>query len=185
MVKRGVVLAAGLATVALALGGCGDSVHQGGENAAIHPSSGIWVSPTFGAENTSGHVGLPTPPVGPAPATPPVAVPSGQVSAVSRIQLAVTGGCWQNAALGNVYGAYNQHFWTVGGCGATAADLALELYPTAAAALANAHHPSPESLLDRYIDGNVLVDVYSSAPQTALAQLTSVNGLVPVPGYGG
>jgi hypothetical protein len=104
---------------------------------------------------------------------------------VSRIQLAVTGGCWQNAALGNVYGAYNQHFWTVGGCGATAADLALELYPTAAAALANAHHPSPESLLDRYIDGNVLVDVYSSAPQTALAQLTSVNGLVPVPGYGG
>jgi hypothetical protein len=185
MVKRGVLLAVGLATVALALGGCGESVHRGGENAATHPASGIWVSPTFGAQNTSGHVGPPTPPIGPFPATPPAAVPPGQIATVSRIQQAVTGGCWQNAALGNVYGAYNQHFWWVGGCGATSAQVALELYPTAAAATANAHHPSPTSLLDRYISGNVLVDVYSNAPQTALAQLSTVKGLLPVAGYGG
>ena len=50
---------------------------------------------------------------------------------------------------------------------------------------ANAHHPSPTSLLDRYQDGNVLVDVYSNAPQTVLAELATVKGLVPVPGYGG
>ena len=59
MTKRAVMLAAGLATVALALAGCGDSVHAGGENAAIHPSSGIWVSPTRSAANISGSQGSP------------------------------------------------------------------------------------------------------------------------------
>jgi len=185
MTKRAVVLAAGLATVALALAGCGDSVHAGGENAAIHPSNAIWVSPTFGAENTSGHKAPPVPPSGPFPAKTPTAVPAGQVATVSGIQAAVNGGCWQNSGLGNVYGAYNQHFWWLGECGDTTAQVAVELYPTAANATANAHHPSPTSLLDRYQDGNVLVDVYSNAPETVLAQLATVKGLVPVPGFGG
>lgn len=185
MVKRGVLLGAGLLAVAVLLAGCGESVHQGGENAATHPASGIWVSPTEGAENTSGHVGPLTPAVGPFPPSPPTAVPAGQVGTVLRIQTAVTGGCWQNAGLGNVYGAYDQHFWFMGDCGDTSAQVAVELYPSAASATANAHHPSPTSLLDRYIDGNVLVNVYSNAPETVLTQLSNVKGLTPVPGYGG
>ena len=179
------MFAAGLATVALALAGCGDSVHAGGENAAIHPSSAIWVSPTRGAENISGHVGPPIPPSEPFPASPPTAVPPGQVTTVTQVQSVVNGGCWQNAGLGNVYGAYDQHFWWMGDCGDTTAQVAVELYPTAATATANAHHPSPTSLLDRYQDGNVLVDVYSNAPQSVLTQLATVKGLAPVPGYGG
>jgi hypothetical protein len=185
MTKRAVMLAAGLATVALALAGCGESVHAGGENAALHPSNAIWVSPTVGAENISGHIGPPVPPAEPPPATTPPAVPAGQVATVTQIQAVVSGGCWQNAGLGNVYGAYDQHFWWMGDCGDTTAQVAVELYPSAATAGAQAHHPSPTSLLDRYQDGNVLVDVYSSAPQAVLAQLAAVKGLVPVPGYGG
>jgi hypothetical protein len=185
MTRRAVLLAAGLATVTLVLAGCGDSVHKGGENAAIHPSNAIWVSPTVGAENTSGHVGPPIPPSGPFPATPPAAVPAGQVKTVTQIQQVVTDGCWQNAGIGNVYGAYDQHFWWMGECGDTTAQVTVELYPTAAAATAKAHHPSSTSLLDRYQDGNVLVDVYSNAPQAVLAQLGAIKGLVPVPGYGG
>ena len=179
------MLAVGAAAVVLALGGCGDSVHAGGENAAVHPSSAIWVSPTEGANNISGHKGPPIPPSGPLPAKTPTALPAGQVSTVTHIQSAVNGGCWQNAGLGNVYGAYNQHFWWMGDCRDTTAQVAVELYPTAATASANAHHPSPTSLLDRYQDGNVLVDVYSNAPETVLAQLGTVKGLVAVPGYGG
>ena len=106
------------------------------------------------------------------------------MATVVKIQSALTSGCWENAALGNVYGAFDQHFWWMGGCGDTQAQVALELYPTVAAATANAHHPSPTSLLDRYIDGNVLVDVYSNAPQASLAQLSTVKGLTPVPGFG-
>jgi hypothetical protein len=184
MSKRGVLLAAGLATVTLVLAGCGDSVHAGGENAAIHPSSGIWVSPTVGAENISGHPGPVVPPAG-LPATPPVAVPPGQISTVTSIQTVVSGGCWQNASLGNVYGAYDQHFWWFGDCGNAPAQVAVELYPTVTAASVKAHHPSPTSLLDRFQDGNVLVDVYSNAPEEVLSQLGAVKGLVPVPGYGG
>ena len=52
----------------------------------------------------------------------------------------------------------------MGSCADTTAQVAVELYPTAVTATANAHHPSPTSLLDRYQDGNVLVDVYSNAP---------------------
>jgi hypothetical protein len=185
MTKRAVMLAAGLATVTLVLAGCGDSVHAGGENAAIHPSNAIWVSPTVGAQNTSGHETPPIPPAEPLPATPPAAVPPGQLSTVTQIQQVVTDGCWQNAGIGNVYGAYDQHFWWMGECGDTTAQVAVELYPTAAAATAKAHHPSPTSLLDRYQDGNVLVDVYSNAPQAVLAQLGAIKGLVPVPGFGG
>jgi hypothetical protein len=183
--KRGIVLVAGLATVALLLAGCGESVHKGGENAATHPSNAIWVSPTVGADNISGHPGLPTPPAERIPPSPPSAAPAGQVATVTKIQSALSSGCWQNAALGNVYGAYDQHFWWMGECSDIAAQVAVELYPTAAAALANAHHPSPTSLLERYVEGNVLVDVYSNAPQRALAQLSAVKGLAPVPGYGG
>jgi hypothetical protein len=178
------MFAAGLAALTLALAGCGVSVHRGGEDAATNPASGIWVSPTDGADNTSGHVAPPTP-VPTLPATPPPARPPAQVAIVTKIQAAVTGGCWQNAALGNVYGAYDQHFWWMGECGDTAAQVAIELYPTSTAASASAHHPSPTSLLARFLAGNVLVSVYSNAPQTVLEQLSSVPGLTPVPGYGG
>jgi hypothetical protein len=184
MTKRAVMVAAGLAMVALALAGCGDSVHAGGENAAIHPSSAIWVSPTDGAANISGHKGPPIPPAEPLPAKTPTAVPAGQISTVTNIQTVVNGGCWKNAGLGNVYGAYDQHFWWMGACADTTAQVAVELYPTAATATAKAHHPSPTSLLERYQDGNVLVDVYSNAPGNVLTQLATVKGLVPVPGYG-
>ena len=44
----------GLAAAALALGGCGVSVAAGGHNAATHPASGIWVSPTVGGGPISG-----------------------------------------------------------------------------------------------------------------------------------
>ena len=176
-------MAAGLATVALALGGCGDSVHAGGENAAIHPSSGIWVSPTVGAENISVMLAPQPPSAVPGhPADGGAARPGhrGDPDPVRRHGRLLAG-----RPYGNVYGAYDQHFWWQGECGDTTAQVTVELYPTAAAASANAHHPSPSSLLDRYQDGNVLVDVYSNAPQTVLAELGTVKGLAPVPGYGG
>lgn len=182
MGKRAVVLAAGLATVTLALTGCGVSVHRGGENAATNPASGIWVSPTDGAGNISGS---PEPVI---PTTtlprPPARPPAGQDALVARIQATVTGGCWQNAGVGNVYGAFDQHFWWLGECGDSAAQVAIELYPNAGRASASAHHPSPTSLLGRFLGGNVVVNVYPNASQTTLAQIASVPGLSPVPGFG-
>jgi hypothetical protein len=186
MHKRAAVLVAGLATMTLALGACGASVKAGGENASTHPASGIWVSPTVGAKNTSGHVGPPIPPPQPPPtSTPPVATPPGQKSTVANVETVVRGGCWQNASLGNLYGAYDQDFWWQGGCADTTAQVTIEQYPSAAAAAANAHHPSAAALLDRYQDGAVLVDVYANAPLPVLTELGTVKGLVAVPGYGG
>ena len=104
------VLVASMATMAVALATCGDSVRGGGENASTHPASGIWVSPTVGAENISGHPGPPVPPP-PAPnSTPPVPLPAGQKSTVANVEVVVRGGCWQDANLGNLYGAYDQEF---------------------------------------------------------------------------
>jgi len=184
MTKRAAILAAGIATVTVVLGGCGDSVRAGGENAASHPASGIFVSNTVGGGNISVKSN-PTVPYQPPPSTPPASIPTGLTSAVADIEPVVTGGCWQDAHLGNVYGAYDQLFWWQGDCGDTIGQVTVELYPTAAAASANAHHPGPSALLDRYRDGAALVDVYTNAPLSVLSELGTVNGLRTVPGYGG
>jgi hypothetical protein len=185
MRNRAIALVAGSAALALALAGCGDSVKAGGENAATNPASGIWVSPTVGADNISGHVGPPVPANSPPPSTPPAIVPPGQTAEVAKIELVVSGGCWQDAGLGDRYGAYNQNFWFQGDCADTTAQVAVELYPTPAAATTSSHHPTPTALLDRYQDGAILVDVYANAPSYVLTELGAIKGLVPVPGYGG
>ncbi len=184
MSKRAAILAAGIATVSVVLGGCGDSVRAGGENAASHPASGIFVSNTDGGGNISVKSN-PAVPYQPPPSTPPASIPTGLTSAVADIESVVTGGCWQDAHFGNVYGAYDQIFWWQGGCGDGIGQVTVELYPTAAAASAKAHHPGPSALLDRYRYGAALVDVYTNAPLSVLSELGTVNGLRAVPGYGG
>ncbi len=173
----------GLAAAALALGGCGVSVAAGGHNAATHPASGIWVSPTVGGGPISGGA---TASVSfqPPSSTPPTALPAGLTSTVAGIQHSVTGGCWDNADSGSVYGAYDQYFWWQGDCGDTFGQVAVELYPSAAAAKQQAHHPVASAVLARYIDGAVIVDVYTSAPLSVISQLGEVKGLQVVAGYG-
>jgi len=173
----------GLATAALALGGCGVSLAAGGRDAATHPASGIWVSPTVGGGSVSGG-SQPSIPFQPPPSAPPAALPSGLTSTVGDIQRVVTGGCWDNAHYGSVYGAYDQLFWWQGDCGDTFGQIAVELYASAAAAQDQAHHPVTSAVLARYLDGPVIVDVYTSAPLSVLSQLGAVKGLQPVPGYG-
>ena len=174
----------GLAAAALAMGGCGVSVAAGGSNAATHPASGIWVSPTVGGGPVSGS---PPPNVAfqPPASAPPAALPAGLTSTVNDIQHVVTGGCWDNAHSGSVYGAYDQLFWWQGDCGDTFGQMAVELYPSAAAAKGQDHHAVTSAVLARYIDGPVIVDVYTSAPLSVLSQLGAVKGLQAVPGYGG
>jgi hypothetical protein len=184
MSKRAAILAAGIATVSVALGGCGVSVDAGGENAATHPASGIFVSNTVGGAGISVKTN-PTVAYQPPSSTPPASVPAGLTAAVSHIESVVTGGCWQDAHYGNVYGAYDQLFWWQGDCGDTVGQVTVELYPSAAAASANAHHSGPSALLDRYQDGAALVDVYTNAPLSVLSDLETVKGLVTVAGYGG
>jgi hypothetical protein len=112
-------------------------------------------------------------------------VPSGLSSALDDIQHAVTGGCWDNAHYGSVYGAYDQLFWWQGDCGDTVGQVTVELYPSVAAARGEAHHPVTSAVLARYMDGAIIVDVYTSAPLSVLSQLATVKGLQAVPGYGG
>ena len=169
-------------TAAMALGGCGVSVAAGGSNAATHPASGIWVSPTVGGGNISGGA-VAAVPFEPPPSTPPAALPSGVSSTIGAIEHVVTGGCWENAHYGNVYGAYDQYFWWQGECGDTVGQVTVELYPSAKAAKGQAHHSAPSGVLARYLDGLVLVDVYTSAPLSVLSQLGTVKGLQAVQGY--
>jgi hypothetical protein len=185
MSKRPAVLAVGFALVSLALAGCGDSVSAGGENAAIHPSSGIWVSPTVGGENVSERYPTPTVPFQAPSNTPPVVLPTGLAATEAVTQSAVTGGCWENSHQGNVYGAYDQLFWWQGDCGDTVDQVTVELYPTVAKADAEVDHSTPNAVLDRYQDGAVLVDVFANAPLSVLSQLSGIKGLKAVPGYGG
>lgn len=159
-------------------------MRTGGENAAMHPDPGIFVSNTVGGGVISVR-NSPSVPYQAPPSTPPASVPSGLTSAVARVESAVTGGCWSDARYGNVYGAYDQLFWWQGDCGDTVGQITVELYPTVASASASAHHPGPSALLDRYQDGAILVDVYTNAPLYVLSQLGGVKGLVTVPGYGG
>lgn len=182
--RRATVTVAGFAAAALALAGCGVSVAAGGENAATNPASGIWESNTVGAANISGHA-IPNVPVSLPPSRPPASVPSGSASTVSALKSAVgSGGCWENAHLGNYYGAYNQWFWWMGQCNDTIAMVSVELYPSAADAARESHHSTDVAVLERYLDGAVLVSVYGNAPGPVATAISRVKGLKPVPGYG-
>jgi len=185
MAKARAALVVGCASICLALAGCGDSVAAGGENAATHPASGIWVARTVGGENISEPYPTPTVPFQPPSSTPPPALPSGQGATVAATESAVTGGCWQDAHAGDLYGAYDQLFWWQGQCADTEDQIAVELYPTVAAAKVEVDHATANALLARYYDGAVIVDVYSTAPLSVLAELSHVKGLQAVPGYGG
>jgi len=179
----------GLAVVALAAGGCGAGVAAGGENAAEHPGNGIFVARTVGGgdvsvttETVPGQTPVPT--FKPPSSTSPASLPPGLTETVAVVEAAVTGGCWEDARAGNVYGAYDQLFWFQGQCGDAVAGVTVELYPSSAAAGAAAHHESTTALLGRYQDGAVIVDVYSSAPALGVLQLAKVHGLAEVSGYG-
>lgn len=184
MRKRTASLSAGLGALALALAGCGQGVAKGGENAAEHPSLGIFVPTTVGAGNMSGHP-LPSAPVSIPSSKAPSPLPAGLAATVSALESALTGGCWQDSHSGNVYGAYDQLFWWDTQCAGTPGDqVTVELYPSAAKAAAAEHHSSPDATEARYVDGAVLVDVYSTSSSTVLAELAAVKGLSPVAGYG-
>jgi hypothetical protein len=185
MSKRRAVLAVSFAAVAVALSGCGVSVSAGGENAATHPASGIWVARTVGGENISEPYPTPTVAYQPPSSTPPKTLPPGLSATEAAVEKAVTGGCWEDAHQGDVYGAYDQLFWWQGQCGDTIGQLTMELYPSVAAADMEIDHRTSSALLSRYADGAVIVDVYANAPLSALSQLSQVKGLKPVPGYGG
>ena len=176
-------MASGLVVAALALGGCGVSVAAGGANAATHPASGEFVSPTVGGDNVSGS-DAPVPPVQLPASTPPASLPSGLSGTVSALERSLSGGCWQNAHAGSVYGAYDQVFWWQGDCGDTFGMVDVQLYPTTTAAQHAAHHAVTSALLDRYIDGAVLVDVYTSAPLSVLSALSSGQRACNGTGYG-
>ncbi|HTW07670.1 MAG TPA: hypothetical protein VME46_09175 [Acidimicrobiales bacterium] len=175
---------AGLIAVSLGLAGCGVSVAAGGENAATHPASGIFVATTNGGGNISERAPAPTAPYQPPSNTPPKSLPPGLVATKRAVEAAVSGGCWQDSFHGNLYGAYDQLFWWQGDCGDTVAGVTIELFPTAAAAKAAAHHPTANALLGRYLDGAVLVDVFVNAPTVVPVQLKQVRGLRAIPGYG-
>jgi hypothetical protein len=183
MRTRAVTWASAVVSAAMALSACGVSVAKGGENASTHPASGIFVSPTVGGADISAKP-APLPPYRTPSSTPPAVLPPGQTAAVPMIERAVTSGCWQDARAGNVYGAYDQHFWWQGSCGDTIGQVTIELYPSVAEASAAAHHVSSVPLLARYQDGAVLVDVYSNAPESVISSLSTLPGLVAVPGYG-
>jgi hypothetical protein len=183
--RRRILGGVAVLTVAGALGaaGCGVGVAKGGENAATHPGLGIFVSPTVGAGNISGSP-APTALYQPPPVSAPSAPPPGSEAAIAAIEAAVKGGCWEDSHQANLYGAYDQLFWWQGNCGDTVTMVDAELYPSATAAASAAHHPTDTALLERYLDGAVLVDVYGNAPPSVLTQLSTVKGLRPVPGYG-
>ena len=89
----------------------------------------------------------------PPPSTPPAALPSGLSSTIDDIEHAVTGGCWQDAHYGNVYGAYDQLFWWQGDCGDTVGQVTVELYPSAKAAKGTPITPVDRGVLARYLEG--------------------------------
>jgi hypothetical protein len=185
MSSRRAALSAFLAAASLTLTGCGVSVHAGGENAATHPASGIWVARTVGGENISEPYPTPTVPFQLPPNTPPKILAPGLSATVAATQSAVTGGCWEDSHEGNLYGAYDQLFWWQGQCGDTVDQVTVELYPTVKAATAEVDHPTSNAVLDRYQDGAVIVDVFANAPLSVPSQLGAIKGLQPVAGYGG
>jgi hypothetical protein len=184
MTKRGTIVASGVLTAALALAGCGEvSVGAGGENAATHPASGIWESNTVGGGDVSGHA-LPSVPLTLPPSTPPLSLPSGLNAAETALESAVTGGCWQNAHAGDVYGAWDQLFWWQGQCGDTLGQVTIEVFSSAGAATGSSHHRTSTALQARFLDGALLIDVWANAPSSVVAQVASVKGAKAVPGYG-
>lgn len=184
MDRRAAGLVAGAICLAVGLAGCGQGVSAGAKNAAENPATGIYVASTTGAGNTSGHPVPPSPLKIPSNRR-PAHLPPGLVKTTLALESAVTGGCWENARAGDVYGAWDQLFWWVGECAASIGDqMTVELYPSAAAAMRAAHHASPDALQARYLSGAVLVDVFTSASPAVTSALSTVKGLSPVPGYG-
>jgi hypothetical protein len=164
-------LSAALTGLVLVLAGCGQSVARGGENAAEHPALGYSAST---APPLAEPVSIPS-------STPPHPLPAGLTTSVAAIKAALSGGCWENAHQGNVYGAYDQLFWWYGQCADTVGDqVTVELYPSAAKAKAEARHPTPstDATAGRYLDGAVLVDVYSWVGSNQVtAELAAVKDL--------
>lgn len=181
--KRVLPVASVLLGTAALLAGCGVSVAAGGRNAATHPASGIFVLNTVGGRGAVSSRSFPTVTYQAPKSTPPAQLPAGLTSTLKSIESAVTGGCWQDSHEGNQYGAYDQVFWWMGACGDSLAGVTVELFPTAAAAKAQAQHSTSSALTARYLGGAVLVDVWTNAPVSVLAQLASVRGLSALPGY--
>lgn len=182
--KRALLAVPAALCAGAALAACGASVPYGGENAATHPASGIFVSNTVGGGGDVSNTDVPTVTyVAPGP-KPPAVLPAGQQATVKAIQSSVTGGCWEDGNTGNVYGAYGQVFWWPGQCWDSVAGVTVELYPSAAAAAKSEHHPTSSALLGRYLSGAVLVDVWTSAPLAVQNAISGVKGLQELPGYG-
>lgn len=184
MSKRPLLLGSFLVTAALSVAGCGVSLAAGGSNAATHPASGIFTSNTVGgALDVSSKEPLLSyrSPSNKPPATPP----PGQSATVKAVEAAVSGGCWQDSGQGDYYHAYDQVFWWQGDCGDAVAGVTMELFASAAQAKAEERHPSSMSLLGRFIDGAVLVNVWSNAPGPVANEVGAVKGMQPVAGYGG
>jgi hypothetical protein len=119
------------------------------------------------------------------PSQAPSSAPGGSGRVLGAVRQALAkGGCWEDAHLGNYYGAYDQWFWWMGQCNDTVTMASVELYSSASAAARAAHHASDTAILARYRAGAVLVDVYGNAPGSVVAALSHVHGLKPVPGYG-
>jgi hypothetical protein len=169
----------------LAAAGCGVSVDQGGRNAATHPASGIFVSNTVGGGGAiSTKHAVPTVTYQPPNNKPPAAVPAGLAQTEKAVEAAITGGCWEDSHQGDVNGAYDQLFWWTGDCGDTVVQVTAEAFASAAKAKSEERHATSSPVLARYIDGALLVTVWSNAPLSAVSALSGVNGLQAVAGYG-
>jgi hypothetical protein len=181
--QRAFLAASGLVAAGLAVAGCGVSVAAGHDNAATHPASGIFVSNTVGGGLDISQ--RQTPPVKyVAPDNkPPAVLPAGLAAEVKAIRGAVKGGCWEDSHSGNNYGAYDQLFWWMGACNDTVAGVTVELYPSIAQARAESRHPVSDALAARYLDGGVVVDVWATAPTSAVDAVSGVHGLRALRGY--
>lgn len=182
--KRALLAFSALASVGLAAAGCGVSVDQGGHNAATHPASGIFVSNTVGGGADISAKSSPTVTYQPPNNKAPSVLPAGLAQTEKAVEAAVTGGCWQDSHQGDVYGAYDQLFWWTGDCGDTVAQVTVEAFPSAAKAKSEQRHPTSSPVLARYIDGALLVTVWSNAPLSVTSALSGVKGLRALPGYG-
>lgn len=183
MTKSAFLTAVALISAALALTGCEVSTAGGNRNAATNPASGIFVSNTVGGGDVSQRF---SPMVSfRAPSNKaPSPLPAGQTAAVKSVESQLTGGCWENSHVADLYGAYDQIFWWPGTCDDSVASVTIELYASAAKARASEQHPASSTLLARYIEGSVLVDVWGSSETAAVTTFNGLKGLQLVPGLG-
>src|SRR5581483_8070983 len=109
--RRALLAVSAVLCTGVALAACGESVPYGGQNAATHSASGIFVSNTVGGGGDVSNNDVPTVTYLPPGAKRPASPPAGLQATLKSVEGAVTGGCWQDGAIGNVYGAYDQAFW--------------------------------------------------------------------------